>query len=54
MRRRVGSQVSDIRLPYFTTDGKQKSVKLVRIETVAKILDQRATDAEKEFQKLWS
>ncbi|WP_422703851.1 pyocin activator PrtN family protein [Dinoroseobacter shibae] len=43
-----------MRLPYFTTDGKQKSVKLVRIETVAKILDQRATDAEKEFQKLWS
>lgn len=44
----------DIRLPYFTPDGKQKSVKLVRLETVAKILDQRALDAEKEFQKLWS
>ncbi|QPZ91216.1 pyocin activator PrtN family protein [Thioclava electrotropha] len=44
----------DIRLPYFTPDGKQKSVKLVRLETVAKILDQRATDADKEFQKLWS
>lgn len=44
----------DIRLPYFTPDGKQKSVKLVRLETVAKILDQRASEADVEFQKLWS
>lgn len=43
-----------IRLPYFTSDGKQKSVKLVRVETIAKILDQQAIDAEREFGKLWS
>lgn len=46
--------VGDIRLPYFTPDGKQKSVKLVRVETVAKILDLRASDAEREFEKLWA
>lgn len=44
----------DIRLPYFTSDGKQKSVKLVRVATVAKILDERASEAEREFAKLWS
>ena len=44
----------EIRLPYFTPDGKQKSVKLVRVETVAQILDKRASDAEAEFTKLWS
>lgn len=44
----------DIRLPYFTSDGKQKSVKLVRVETIARILDQRAMAAEREFEKLWS
>ncbi len=44
----------DIRLPYFTSDGKQKSIKLVRVETIAKILDQRVIDAEREFEKLWS
>ncbi|SEM81303.1 pyocin activator PrtN family protein [Palleronia pelagia] len=43
----------DIRLPYFTSDGKQKSVKLVRVETIAKILDQRAVDAERDFKNLW-
>lgn len=42
-----------IRLPYFTSDGKQKSVKLVRVETIAKILDQMASHAEREFTKLW-
>lgn len=35
----------DIRLPYFTSNGKQKSVKLVRVETISKILDQRACSA---------
>lgn len=44
----------DIRLPYFTPDGKQKSLKLVSVETVAQILDQRAAAAEREFAKLWS
>ncbi|WP_334061622.1 pyocin activator PrtN family protein [Limimaricola cinnabarinus] len=44
----------DIRLPYFTSDDQQKSIKLVRLETVAKILEQRANAAEKEFKKLWS
>ena len=44
----------DIRLPYFTPDGKQKSVKLVRVETVAQILDKRASEADREFAKLWS
>ena len=44
----------EIRLPYFTPDGKQKSVKLVRVETVAQILDKRACEAEGEFAKLWS
>ncbi|QFT93582.1 Pyocin activator protein PrtN [Roseovarius sp. THAF9] len=44
----------DIPLPYFTPDGKQKSVKLVRLKTVARILDQRATEAEREFEKLWT
>jgi hypothetical protein len=43
----------EIRLPYFTPDGKQKSVKLVRVETVAGILDERASHAEREFEKLW-
>jgi hypothetical protein len=43
-----------IRLPYFTFDGKQKSIKLVRVETVAKILDQMAMAAEKEFENLWN
>lgn len=44
----------DIRLPYFTFDGKQKSVKLVRVEAIAKILDERAVEADQEFVKLWS
>jgi len=44
----------DIQLPYFTSDGKQKSVKFVRVETLANILDQQATEAEREFAKLWS
>ena len=44
----------DIPLPFFTPDGKKKSVKLVHLETFAKILDQQASDAEKELQKLWS
>ncbi len=52
MKEKIDS--GDIRLPYFTSDGKQKSVKLVRVQTIAKILDQRATDAEREFEKLWS
>lgn len=42
-----------IRLPYFTPDGKQKSVKLVRVKTIAKILDERAVSAEEDFAKLW-
>jgi hypothetical protein len=44
----------EIRLPYFTPDGKQKSVKLVRVETMARILDERASHAEREFEKLWN
>jgi hypothetical protein len=43
----------EIPLPYFTPDGKQKSVKLVRLETVANILDKKASEAEEEFEKLW-
>ncbi|WP_299362653.1 pyocin activator PrtN family protein [uncultured Paracoccus sp.] len=43
----------DIRMPYFTPDDKQKSIKLVRVETLAKILDERASHAEREFAKLW-
>lgn len=43
-----------IRLPYFTLDGKQKSRKLVSVETVAKLLAQTAAAAEREFEKLWS
>lgn len=52
MKEKIDS--GDIRLPYFTSDGKQKSVKLVRVQTIAKILDERAADAEREFEKLWS
>ena len=44
----------EIPLPYFTPDGKQKSVKLVRVATIASILDQRANHAEREFHKLWN
>ena len=44
----------DIRLPYFTCDGKQKSVKLVCVEAISKILDERAIEADQEFVKLWS
>jgi hypothetical protein len=43
-----------IRLPYFTSDDRQKSTKLVRLSTLAGILDQRATNADEEFSKLWS
>jgi hypothetical protein len=43
----------EIRLPYFTPDGKETSVKLVRVETVAGILDERASHAERESEKLW-
>ena len=43
-----------IRLPYFAPDGQQKSVKLVRVQTVAHILDEKAAEAEREFAKLWS
>ncbi|EAQ04579.1 hypothetical protein OB2597_04835 [Pseudooceanicola batsensis HTCC2597] len=44
----------EIRLPYFTSDGKQKSVKLVRVANIATILDQRSAEADREFAKLWS
>jgi hypothetical protein len=43
-----------IRMPYFTADAKQKSNKLVRVETLAKLLDERALEADREFAKLWS
>jgi hypothetical protein len=43
-----------IRMPYFTVDAKQKSNKLVRVETLAKLLDERALEADREFAKLWS
>jgi hypothetical protein len=29
-------------------------VKLVRVETMAKILEKRASHAEREFEKLWN
>lgn len=43
-----------IRLPYFTVDNRQKSIKLVRVSDMARILNERAHQAELEFQKLWS
>lgn len=43
-----------IRMPYFTPDERQKTTKLVRVETLAKVLDERALEAEREFAKLWS
>jgi hypothetical protein len=43
----------EIRMPYFTPDERQKSIKLIRVETLAKVLDERALDAEREFAKLW-
>ncbi|MCR9150425.1 MAG: pyocin activator PrtN family protein [Rhodobacteraceae bacterium] len=52
MKEKIDS--GEIRLPYFTPDGKQKTIKLVRVEIIAKILDERASCAEREFEKLWS
>lgn len=52
MKEKIDS--GEIRPPYFTPDGKQKTTKLVRVEMIAKILDERASRAEREFEKLWS
>lgn len=52
MKEKIDS--GQIRMPYLTPDERQKTTKLVRFETLAKVLDERALEAELEFARLWS
>lgn len=43
-----------IRLPYFTLDGQQKTLKLVRVVDLARIMDEKSAEAGRDFAKLWN
>lgn len=43
-----------VRLAYFTLDGNQKSRKLVSVQDVARLIEEKASEADRDFSQLWS